>query len=125
MKSSRIAFSLLALVSTLAVALPAGAQDRYEPVGTVQIAKTEVGFLISVGGGRGVLKFQGREYPFRIGGLGVGGVGIHGVTASGNVYNMDSVSTSRAPTASFAAASRWWMRTGAPGSSRMDSPVRL
>ena len=92
MKSSTIAVSLLVLVSTLAVVAPAGAQDRYEPVGKVRMTKTEIGFIISVGGGRGVLKFEGYEYPFRIGGLGVGGTGIHGVTLSGNVYNMDSVS---------------------------------
>ena len=92
MKSSRIAVSILALVSTLAVAVPTVAEDTYEPVGTVRLTKTEVGFIISVGGGEGVLKFEGQEYPFRIGGLGVGGVGIHGVTASGNVYNLDSVS---------------------------------
>lgn len=58
----------------------------------MEITKTELGFIISIGGGRGVLKFKGHEYPLRVGGLGVGGAGIHSTTVTGDVYNMENAS---------------------------------
>lgn len=90
MKNSSVAVSLLAVVSALALTIPAAAEESYEPVGKVYMSRTEMGFLVSVGSGRGVLYFEDYEYPFRIGGLGVGGMGIHRTTAQGYVYNMDS-----------------------------------
>lgn len=85
---SKLATSLLTLVFTLALGLPVNAEESYEPVGQVELTHTEIGFLISVGGGRGVLKFQDHEYPFRIGGLGIGGIGAHGTQLTGQVYNL-------------------------------------
>lgn len=88
MRVHKLATSLLTLVFTLALGMPANADESYEPVGQVELTHTEIGFLISVGGGRGVLKFQGHEYPFRIGGLGIGGTGVHGTQLTGQVYNL-------------------------------------
>jgi hypothetical protein len=38
--------------------------------------------------GKGTLTYQGREHPFRIGGLGVGGIGVASIDAHGSVYNL-------------------------------------
>ena len=97
MRKVLLALVLLGLlVAALALGAPTSArateQQTYEPVGQVELSKTEVGFLISVGGGRGVLKFQGHEYPFRVGGLGIGGTGAHSVNVTGDVYNLENVS---------------------------------
>jgi hypothetical protein len=49
-------------------------------------------FIISGQAGGGLLEFQGQEYKFSIGGLGIGGIGIAKLNAVGAVYNMDDLS---------------------------------
>ncbi len=96
MQQAKLAISLLTLIPALVLVVPASAQDTaqqtYEPVGQVEISKTEMGFIVSVGGGHGVLKFEGHEYPFRVGGLGIGGTGVHSVNVTGDVYNLKNAS---------------------------------
>ena len=53
--------------------------------GTVDIDQTRVSFLVSGSGGGGVLHFQGKDYPFSIGGLGIGGIGVTKLLATGSV----------------------------------------
>ncbi len=59
--------------------------------GTVEINSTQMAFIISGQTGGGILEFEGKEYEFTIGGLGVGGVGIQKINAIGVVYNLDRV----------------------------------
>jgi hypothetical protein len=59
----------LAAMMVLA-ALPA--PSRAQTTGTVVVEVGRAGFIVGVGGGRGVLTFQGRRYPFSVGGLSVG-----------------------------------------------------
>jgi hypothetical protein len=40
--------------------------------GAVRVVFTKGGFIVGVGGGRGVLTFRGRSYPFRVSGMSVG-----------------------------------------------------
>lgn len=40
--------------------------------GSVRVSFTKAGFIVGVGGGRGILTFRGHNYPFRVSGLGVG-----------------------------------------------------
>jgi hypothetical protein len=40
--------------------------------GTVRVEFTKGGFIIGVGGGRGVLTFRGHNYPFRVSGMSFG-----------------------------------------------------
>jgi hypothetical protein len=40
--------------------------------GTVRVEFTKGGFIIGVGGGRGVLTFHGRHYPFTVSGMSIG-----------------------------------------------------
>jgi hypothetical protein len=60
--------------------------------GTVEINSTQLAFIISGSAGGGTLEFQGKEYKFSIGGLGVGGVGVKSLNAVGAVYNLTDVS---------------------------------
>jgi hypothetical protein len=40
--------------------------------GSVRVVFTKAGFIVGVGGGRGVLTFRGRHYPFTVSGMSVG-----------------------------------------------------
>ncbi|HSU04481.1 MAG TPA: hypothetical protein VLI93_02825 [Acetobacteraceae bacterium] len=44
----------------------------------------------SGGGGQGTLYYHGQAYPFIVAGLGVGGIGASTVSASGEVYKLNS-----------------------------------
>lgn len=60
----------LAAMAALAIAVlsaPSQAQT-----GTVAFEITKAGFIVGVGGGRGVLNFHGRRYPLSVSGLSVG-----------------------------------------------------
>ena len=77
----------LAVATALAFGQPATAQDL-KPSGSVTIEQVQVAFLVSGNIGGGVLTFEGKSYPFDIGGLGVGGIGASSIEAHGTVYNL-------------------------------------
>ena len=58
----------LVLVFCLEFAPPSHAQAS----GYVRVAFAKVGLIGGAGGGRGVLTYRGRDYPFRVSGLSVG-----------------------------------------------------
>jgi len=58
------------------------------PAATVNIDEIQVAYLLMGTLGGGTLHFQGQDYRFKIGGLGVGGAGIDKLTASGEVYGL-------------------------------------
>ena len=62
-----------------------------KPSGTVTIHQVQVAFIGSGSGGGGTLHFQGRNYPFKLGGLGIGGIGVTDIDATGTVYNLRRV----------------------------------
>ena len=49
--------------------LPTASQAE---TGSVRVVVTKAGFIIGVGGGRGVLTFRGHHYPFRVSGISFG-----------------------------------------------------
>lgn|SRR5262245_8324978 len=61
----------LAAIIMAAFATPCWAQAG-TGVGQVRIVVTKAGFIVGVGGGKGVLVFGGRRYPFSVGGLSFG-----------------------------------------------------
>jgi hypothetical protein len=61
------------------------------PSGTVTLEQVEVSFIGSAKAGGGTLTYQGKSYPFRLGGLGVGGFGISKISATGNVYKLKNL----------------------------------
>jgi len=92
MKNFKMISSTL-LATSLLVGGLALAADAKKPSGTVVIEETQFAVILggSVGGGK--LTFQGKEYPFKIGGLTVGAnVGISKMSAVGEVYALKKVS---------------------------------
>ena len=81
------------LAATLLVAGLALAADAKKPSGTVTIDETQFAFILggSVGGGK--LTFEGKEYPFKVGGLTAGAnVGVSKMSAAGEVYDLKKIS---------------------------------
>jgi hypothetical protein len=73
----------------LAALAPANAQgDPIYPIGDITITATQVAAGVGYSWGDGVMKFQGKNYPFAIQGLNVAAVGIAKVNAVGDVYNL-------------------------------------
>ena len=65
-----VRYGMLALAALIMTAImPAASQAQS---GVVEIRVTKAGFIVGVGGGEGVLIFQGRRYPLSIGGISVG-----------------------------------------------------
>jgi hypothetical protein len=87
----------------MAVLLPMACQSSIQvgpqavagltPSGTVDMNEVQVAYIGSGGGGSGTLYFQGRAYPFAVGGLGVGGIGASTISAYGEVYKLNSVAS--------------------------------
>jgi hypothetical protein len=84
------AAGLLAIIFALATGNSAIAQEE-KVVGTVAIDQVQVAFLASGNFGGGTLTFEGKAYPFKIGGLGVGGIGVSSIEATGDVYKLTNV----------------------------------
>ena len=86
------AAAVLSLCTTYAGAQTTATGEAKVFSGTVEISSTQIGFIISGTGGGGTLEFQGKEYQFSIGGLGVGGIGVSSLNAVGAVYNLTDIS---------------------------------
>jgi hypothetical protein len=71
---------------------PSTTVEGKTPSGSVEMRQDQAAFIGSGSGGSGVLHFQGRDYPFTVGGLGVGGIGVSTIEARGDVYNLTDVS---------------------------------
>jgi hypothetical protein len=67
--------------------LPAQAEDE-KPTGFVEIEQWQVAFIGSGNLGGGKLHFQGKTYPFTVGGLGIGGFGVSKMECTGSVYGL-------------------------------------
>ena len=61
------------------------------PDATIDMQEVQVAYLASGGGGAGTIFYQGRSYPFSIGGLGVGGIGASTISAAGEVYKLPAL----------------------------------
>jgi hypothetical protein len=58
---------VLGLLGFLSLATPSLAET-----GQVSVVFTKGGFIVGVGGGKGVLTFRGKHYPFTVSGMSVG-----------------------------------------------------
>jgi hypothetical protein len=59
--------------------------------GAVRVVFTKGGFIIGVGGGRGVLTFRGHHYPFRVSGMSFGAtIGASTTDMVGRARNLHS-----------------------------------
>lgn len=64
-----------------------------KPSATVSIDETQFALIFGGSTGKGVLTYQGKDYPFKIGGLSLGAnIGISKVSANGEVYDLNDIS---------------------------------
>lgn len=78
----------LALAGLLVSGLATAARAE---TGAVRVVFTKGGFIIGVGGGRGVLTFRGHHYPFRVSGMSFGAtIGASTTDLVGRALNMHS-----------------------------------
>jgi hypothetical protein len=71
-----------------------GAETRLEgqpPSGSVEMHEVQAAYIASGSGGSGTLYYQGGNYPFTVGGVGVGGIGASTIQGQGDVYNLTNV----------------------------------
>ena len=90
MRTPLSVLSVVLMLTLIFAAVPVGAQDPLQPVGTVRLEATAVAAGVGVSWGDGNLKFKGKEYPFKVSGLGIATVGISRVSAVGEVYNLNN-----------------------------------
>jgi hypothetical protein len=67
MRKHRVWIGSLALAATIGIALPSHATT-----GTVRVTVAKAGFILGAGGGKGILTFHHRSYPFTAQGLSIG-----------------------------------------------------
>ena len=83
---------LSAAAYSIGIATPAlGQTTKKEDLSksaTLEIDQVQVALLYSGNLGGGKLHFNGKTYPFTVGGLGIGGIGFSKMEAVGQVYNM-------------------------------------
>ena len=85
--------NLIGLIIVAVCVLFAGTAIAEEtPSGTLEISSKTISIGIGVNWGHGTLKYQGKEYKFKVNGLSVVDLGISSVSAAGDVYNLKSIS---------------------------------
>jgi hypothetical protein len=62
-----ISGAILGLVASASLSTASQAET-----GSVRVVFTKAGFIVGVGGGRGILTFRGHHYPFRVSGMSFG-----------------------------------------------------
>ena len=81
---------LQAAVLALLLSLTATTSSQAD-TGAVRVVFTKGGFIVGVGGGRGVLTFRGHHYPFRVSGMSFGAtIGASTTDLIGRALNMRS-----------------------------------
>jgi hypothetical protein len=58
------------------------------PDATVDLDEVQIGYLVMGTLGGGTLHYQGKDYRFKLGGLGAGGVGADKLKATGEVFGL-------------------------------------
>lgn len=94
------------LAALLGVVLPAAAQQSCKstedparvkvikegpPSATLDFEATQVRLILGGGGGKGVLHYGGKDYPFKGKGVSAGGIGYAEVAGTGNVFFLDKL----------------------------------
>ena len=73
-----------------AVMLTGAPSQTYADTATISVKISKVGFIVGVGGGSGVLTFQGQQYPLSVGGVSLGTIGIAEMELVGTASNVNS-----------------------------------
>jgi len=83
-------FTVITMILFLCLFGLAVAQDK-TPDATLTMSEGQFAFGVGFNWGKGVLTYQGKEYPFKVNGLSVVDVGISKATSSGKVYNLKNL----------------------------------
>ena len=83
-------FTVITMILFLCLFGLAVAQDKM-PDATLTMSEGQFAFGVGFNWGKGVLTYQGKEYPFKVNGLSVVDVGISKATSSGKVYNLKNL----------------------------------
>ena len=83
-------FTVITMTLFLCLSGLAVAQDK-TPDATLTMSEGQVAFGIGYSWGKGVLTYQGKEYPFKVKGISVVDIGITKATSSGKVYNLKKI----------------------------------
>ena len=102
------------------------------PSGTLVINQGQAGFIVTADYGGGLLHYEGRTYPFKVGGLGVGGFGASSVHATGIVYDLKSIQDFPGPYVTIRAGAavgrrsigRMWLRNSHGVTLKLDAERR-
>ncbi len=82
----------LAAIGALTFAGGAVAETPKQPVAQVSIDETQFGFIVGGSVGGGVLTYDGKKYPFKMGGISLGAnIGVSKLSATGQVYDMKNI----------------------------------
>jgi hypothetical protein len=86
MRKSAARIISLALTGLLLSSVATAARAE---IGAVRVVFTKGGFIVGVGAGRGVLRFRGQRYPFRVSGMSFGAtIGASTTDLVGRALNM-------------------------------------
>jgi hypothetical protein len=86
-RTMKVASAIAAVtVTLLAGSMPSQAQT----VGQVRLHIVKAGFIVGIGGGSGVLLYQGHRYRLSVGGIGIGSLGVAAVDLVGTASNLTS-----------------------------------
>jgi hypothetical protein len=88
MSNFRSAMKYVAAMAAALCILTAAGSPSQAQTGTVQLHVVKAGFIIGVGGGNGVLHFNGRTFRLRLGGIGIGSLGVAAVDLRGTASNL-------------------------------------
>ena len=103
---------VMGLVATMAgVALAVDKEKA--PDATLKLSEGQVAVGIGWSWGKGVLTFNGKDYPFKVSGLSVGDVGVTKAEAEGKVYNLKNIEDFNGTYASAAAGATLGVGAGA------------
>ena len=62
-----------------------------QPTATITLQAASAAFIGSGQGGEGTLHYQGKAYPFYVGGVGIGGIGASTIEVTGEVYRLKNL----------------------------------
>ncbi|MFZ2156494.1 MAG: hypothetical protein WAV72_10285 [Bradyrhizobium sp.] len=107
--SAMVVVGMVAILAGLALA----AETEKTPDATLKLSEGQVAVGIGWSWGKGVLTLNGKDYPFKVGGLSVLDVGITKAEAEGKVYNLKKLADFNGTYVSAAAAATLGVGAGA------------
>jgi hypothetical protein len=93
----------LAIIGAMLLIAPLGRGAEEKPDATVKMTGKAVAAGVGYSWGNGVLIYQGKDYPFSIGGFSAGDIGFNVAELSGEVFNLKDLADFNGNYTSFAA----------------------